>query len=90
MIEEYIRFSYFNEMQITQQNVEDLLEFASFLNSYEMLALVEKFLCDLTETLPNNFELLKEYFQVAEHYMLEQFKQKLGARITGNTALVVV
>lgn len=69
-------------MQITLENVEELLKFSFYVNSMEMLAFVEKFLCDLVDSLPDRAEQLKEFFQVADFYMLEQFKQKLITRIT--------
>lgn len=76
-------------MKITQQNAEEILEFASYLNSTDMLALVEKFLCDLADSLPETFEQLKDYFAIAENYLLEQFKQKLTTRITASSVHVV-
>ena len=88
LIMEYIRFAYNDEMKINTQNVEDLLEFSSFLNSTEMLALVEKFLCDTADSFSDNFDQYKDYFQIAEQYMLEQFKQKLISRSSVSTMQV--
>lgn len=74
-------------MKITLENVEELLKFCSYINSVEMLALVEKFLCDMVNSLPDHAEQLKDYFQIADHYILEQFKQKLIDKSTVSTSV---
>lgn len=79
-IKEFFRFAYYNVMKITLENVEEVLKFSSFVNSMEMLALVEKFLCEMVASLPERAEQLKEYFQLADFYMLEQFKHELISR----------
>ncbi len=51
-----------------------------------MLSKVEDFFCNFVDSLPNKFEQLREYFQVADEYMLEKFKQQLTARATINNS----
>lgn len=81
LLEEYIRFAYFDEMKITTQNAESLLEFVTFINSLEMLSQVEKFLCLLADSLPDTVEQLQQYLQVADQFQLNQLKRKLTHRL---------
>lgn len=69
-------------MKITLENVEELLEFSSYVNSKEMFALLEKFLCDMVDFMPDCAEQLKDFIQVADYYILEKFKQKLTTKST--------
>ena len=81
LLEEFFRFAYFDKMKITSKNVEDLLNFSSFINSVEMLSKIEDYFCSIVDSLPDDFMHFKEYFKVADDYMLVQLKQKLTARV---------
>ena len=74
-MEEYFHFAYLDETNIHEEKLEDVLEFAFYLNSTEILDLVENFMCGVIDS--SGFEQADQYSQIADKYMLEKVKKKL-------------
>lgn len=80
LINSFLEYAYHGAMDVGSSDALcQLLEFASYINSVEILKYLEREMCDKCDKL--TFDQMRTYGQLAKEYMLDDLGEKVNDRI---------